>query len=551
MLIKTKINNEQKYVKITEPSLDEFLSSAFMKFSMPPVSEGVKVFDETGTEIDADVFEEVVQQPNAGVFTIRFENGFQGTASSDCYSGPSSSAGALLDVVTNSPLECSACSAENTAILELTPCSSDDTIILDEDPSPARKRQKADDDAKTVVESALTKKPGGDRIVREYNRTKSLTDSSRRQMINILTADMTETYGTSPPRHVRETYARGIVAMFPYLMDPYSKNGYEHFYDAESGSGYLAWRLKTIQRKSASSESRGSRQLSGGGPTARRDASFSPEITLNEAQCREAISFMKYSSDEAAIKQKMQMTYDYRRNMVLDEEKSSEVLAEFSRFKDIKGLIEQDFILQFGEDLAAKFLEKWPTTFKQKVIQLSKALPASSDLEELIHCAETTSDEEREMDDTLASGWDSDLSSIILLLHLIPPSAQGRKRPGKVSPTQAEKHLVVFKKNGTSLQEHVDAIQSSTQPYLLAVGMKRSTIHQFFIVLDKQIIPCKSPSSLGAFDELFKTHFVFGTNYNLILHNMYTFIQTTVYNIDIGKVQESPRVAEIRARMLH
>ncbi len=46
-----------------------------------------------------------------------------------------------------------------------------------------------------VVEAALTKKPGGDRIVKEYSRTKGLTDSSRRQMVNILTADMTETYG--------------------------------------------------------------------------------------------------------------------------------------------------------------------------------------------------------------------------------------------------------------------------------------------------------------------------------------------------------------------
>lgn len=46
----------------------------------------------------------------------------------------------------------------------------------------------------------------------------------------------------------------------------------------------------------------------------------------------------------------------------------------------------------------------------------------------------------------MCAGWDSDLSSIILLLHLIPPTAQGRKRPGKVSASQAEKHLVVFKK---------------------------------------------------------------------------------------------------------
>ncbi len=111
--------------------------------------------------------------------------------------------------------------------------------------------------------------------------------------------------------------------------------------------------------------------------------------------------------------------------------------------------------------------------------------------------------------------------------------------------------LIFFCQTGTSLQEHVDAIKSHTQPYLLAVGMKRSTIHEFVIILDKQVLPCKSNSSLGVFDELFKTHFVFGISYNHMLHHMYTFIQTTVYNIDIGKVQESPCVAEIRARMLH
>jgi hypothetical protein len=81
--------------------------------------------------------------------------------------------------------------------------------------------------------------------------------------------------------------------------------------------------------------------------------------------------------------------------------------------------------------------------------------------------------------------------------------------------------------------------------------MKRSTIHEFFIILDKQVIPCKSTSTLGAFDKLFKAHFVFGTMYNQMLHNMYTFIQTTIYNIDIGQVHESPRVAEVRARLLH
>lgn len=46
-----------------------------MKFSIPPIIEGIRVYDETGTEVDADVFEAAAQQPNAGVFTIRFDNG--------------------------------------------------------------------------------------------------------------------------------------------------------------------------------------------------------------------------------------------------------------------------------------------------------------------------------------------------------------------------------------------------------------------------------------------------------------------------------------------
>lgn len=118
--------------------------------------------------------------------------------------------------------------------------------------------------------------------------------------------------------------------------------------------------------------------------------------------------------------------------------------------------------------------------------------------------------------------------SVLLLLHLIPLSAQGQNKPEKVSASQAERHLVVFKKvfiqflglvlkhfsiksgfqflvclsfqAGTNIEEHLDAITSSTQPYLLAVGLNKNAIHQFFIILDKNAIPCKSFSSLGAID---------------------------------------------------
>lgn len=46
-----------------------------------------------------------------------------------------------------------------------------------------------------LIEKILTSKPGGERIMQEYAKTKTLTDPTRRQMINILAAEMTETHG--------------------------------------------------------------------------------------------------------------------------------------------------------------------------------------------------------------------------------------------------------------------------------------------------------------------------------------------------------------------
>ncbi|KAJ8378467.1 hypothetical protein AAFF_G00239310 [Aldrovandia affinis] len=180
-----------------------------------------------------------------------------------------------------------------------------------------------------------------------------------------------------------------------------------------------------------------------GGPTVRRQCQFVPETALSEDECKEAISLMKHSADEDIVKNKMKLTFDHRRNMILDPQQSCNILFEFPRFKDVKGLVEQDFVLMFGEGVSGKLLEKWPTAYKKKIIQECRKLPSTSELEELLLTADPPEDStERDAD----FGWDSDLSSVFLLLHLIPPSAQGRRKPGKVSASQAEKHLVVFKK---------------------------------------------------------------------------------------------------------
>ncbi|KAJ4932143.1 hypothetical protein JOQ06_010570 [Pogonophryne albipinna] len=192
---------------------------------------------------------------------------------------------------------------------------------------------------------------------------------------------------------------------------------------------------------------------------------------------------MKHSADEAIVKEKMKQTFTYCQKMLHDPVKSSEIFTAFSRFLDIPGMIEQDFNLLFGDVTSAKFLEKWPTVYKKKVLDQSRGLTQTGDLQ-----------------------------------------------------------------TGTSIQGHLDSIMESRQPYLVAVGTQRSVIHKYFIVIDKHAIPCKSPDCI---DELFKAHFVFGTSYNQDLVNVYNFLQTTIYEIDVENTKVNPRVAELRARMLN
>ncbi|XP_061896253.1 uncharacterized protein LOC133645435 [Entelurus aequoreus] len=182
------------------------LMDPFAKLGVPAVTEGVKVVDSSGTEIDDDVFEEIVKDPSTGVLTIKYET-------------------ESISMVTSPKSQSSVCSWDS------------DTIILED--TPTRKRQRLDSEAMQLVKSILTKKSGVEYIINEYNRTKSLTDESRRKLVNILAAEMTEKNGTSPSRQVKEMYAQGIVNLFPNLRDPFSKNGYEHFYDSNSSTGEL------------------------------------------------------------------------------------------------------------------------------------------------------------------------------------------------------------------------------------------------------------------------------------------------------------------------
>ena len=88
----------------------------------------------------------------------------------------------------------------------------------------------------------------------------------------------------------------------------------------------------------------------------------------------------------------------------------------------------------------------------------------------------------------------------------------------------------------------------TSQPYLLASGTSKEAIGNFFILIDKKLIPCEATTSLAAIDELFKLHLM--KCYDPALKSMYTFLQTTVYNIDVDTTSESPKVKELRTKFV-
>lgn len=59
--------------------------------------------------------------------------------------------------------------------------------------------------------------------------------------------------------------------------------------------------------------------------------------------------------------------------------------------------IEQDFRLLFGEGTANKFLEKWPTCLKSKVIKESHGLVPTTELVDLLRNAELAAEAENGM----------------------------------------------------------------------------------------------------------------------------------------------------------
>ncbi|KAF5883276.1 uncharacterized protein DAT39_022964, partial [Clarias magur] len=179
----------------------------------------------------------------------------------------------------------------------------------------------------------------------------------------------------------------------------------------------------------------------GGGPRREREL---PQCggQLYEEHCKEVISLMTHTSDREIILEKMKEIFEYKQHLIHNPDESHTVFSVFPRLLDTKGLILQDFSLLFGPETAAKLLEKWFTSYKEKVIREAESLTSTPMLQSLLRSARNQCHDESSES---CPEWDSDMASFLLLLHILPPQPS-KKKTQKISAAQAMDHLVVFHK---------------------------------------------------------------------------------------------------------
>ncbi|XP_078799696.1 uncharacterized protein LOC111946973 isoform X2 [Oryzias latipes] len=197
---------------------------------------------------------------------------------------------------------------------------------------------------------------------------------------------------------------------------------------------------------------------------------FQRSVVVEEQQldgdaCQEAMSLLNYATDTMQIFRKMRETFQHRQKLINDSDKTIDILSIFPRFLDTKGLVNQDFILLFNDEVSNRLLQKWDPIFRCNVIKEAKQLTSTPELRQLLHSAESPQGSDEAMT------YDAEMASLLLLLYLLPPPPGGPKFP-KISASDAVEKVIVFHKSCCSLEEHLQN-QQNHQPYLLAVGREK------------------------------------------------------------------------------
>ena len=108
---------------------------------------------------------------------------------------------------------------------------------------------------------------------------------------------------------------------------------------------------------------------------------------------------------------------------------------------------------------------------------------------------------------------------------------------------QINRNDIFYFKIETSLE---DISFENDHPYLLAIGESRSSISFYFLAIKGKVLKTNAEDFQTAFDQLFKSHFVFHVEFEETLSTFYQFVQSFYYGMQTD-VQFTPRMRELRS----
>ncbi|CAL8370535.1 unnamed protein product [Boreogadus saida] len=378
-------------------------------------------------------------------------------------------------------------------------------------------------------------------IIAEYEKSGTISTKNRMLLVRVAVSNLVERRGFYPSSDDKVRLAKNVVTTFPKLSVKIQEHneGYEHYYDPASHSGFIEMKLRNLRRDMEESQRRyrrknktcGTVTLTLTSSMANTDEDVSEWVTLAKR--------MKPSPENlSTIMRAMDRTYTHRRIWITTQSPSlAEIFNQYPRFVDMPHLLDLDFDKQF-EGKADLFLRKWETNIIPKLMKVA-ALEMSEDLEN----PSTTGNNS---DDMLC------FKALQVLTHLLPPTASGRGAGwSRCSVKSAISYLMDFVQPGTSISSLLDNPDPSRghQPSIVCIGHPSGAAQQYLIVAksDKIAVPLGDEGLTCAIDKLFKMYWVCNLKYPVQLQSVFSFLEH-IYELPIS-VNKRSKVIELISKL--
>ncbi|KAG5862208.1 hypothetical protein JTB14_023928 [Gonioctena quinquepunctata] len=171
-------------------------------------------------------------------------------------------------------------------------------------------------------------------VIREEASPESdmLTDRCRIQLVNIVANILFEKFGTAVPKSAKMEYAEKLVEAYPTYLES-SCGGYEIFFNPLTNGGYLANRLRTLNRihKVEGTSSKSVHQIKANHSPVRNETTIIPDDM--EEKLKDLMATP--STEKEKIKRLFLENHSFRKNLT----NKTSIMEMFPRLRDTCGLV--------------------------------------------------------------------------------------------------------------------------------------------------------------------------------------------------------------------